>query len=182
MSRIEATQELTDRAQGRALGAACDALGSLGDRRAVPAMTQLINRVIEVGRRTSYPKLRDNLRPGDPDIPGSIVYAAVVRACGQLQDRNALDTILQATHDFDPYVRTQALEALKRIDANGEDQRSRAAAREALNDLRDSVVRVACQLVLQYRDADSTTALRHLIETRPELAATAYDTLRQLGQ
>ncbi len=182
ISRIESTKELRDRAQGRALGAACDALGSLGDRRAVPPMLELIRRVIEIDRRTSYPKLRDNLRPGDSDIPGSVIYAAVVRASGLLQDRNALDTVLRATNDFDPYVRTQALEALKRIDGSGDDYRSRAAARDALSDPRDSVVRVACQLVLQYRDADSSTALRRLIETRPELAATAYDTLRQLGQ
>src|SRR6266516_3091648 len=134
------------------------------------------------GTRASYPKLRDNLQPGDPDIPGSVIYAAVVRACGQLEDRTALESVLQASNDFDPYVRAQSLEALKRIDPKGEDARSRSAAREALNDPRESNVRVACQLVLQYRDSDATSALRHLIETRPDLAATAYDTLRQLGQ
>jgi len=182
IGRIEATKELTDRAQGRALGAACDTLGHLGDRRAVAPMLRLVEHTVEIGRRASYPKLRDNLQPGDPDIPGSVIYAAVVRACGQLEDRTALESVLQASNDFDPYVRAQSLEALKRIDPKGEDARSRSAAREALNDPRESNVRVACQLVLQYRDSDATSALRHLIETRPDLAATAYDTLRQLGQ
>ncbi len=90
--------------------------------------------------------------------------------------------ILRAANDFDPYVRMQALDALKSLDAQGEDFRSRSTAREALNDPRDTVVRTACQLVLQYRDTDAHSNLRRIIETRPELAATAYDTLRQLGQ
>ncbi len=182
INRIESTQELTDRNQARALGAACDTLGRLGDRRAVAPMLQLVTHTVEIERRANYPKLRDNLQPGDPDIPGSVIYAAVVRACGLLEDRNALDSVLRANNDFDPYVRAQALEALKRIDPKGEDARSRNAAREALNDPRESNVRLACQLVLQYRDGDATSALRYLIETRPDLAATAYDTLRQLGQ
>lgn len=182
IGRIDATTELTDRAQARALGAACETLGRLGDRRAVAPMLRLVERTVEVSRRAGYPKLRDNLQPGDSDIPGSMVYASVVRSSGQLEDRTALDTVLQASTDFDPYVRTQALEALKRIDPKGEEARCRSAAREALNDPRESNVRVACQLVLQYHDSDASSALRHLIETRPELAATAYDTLRQLGQ
>jgi HEAT repeat protein len=180
--RIEATQELTDREQGRAIAAACDALGRLGDRRAVLPITQLINRVIDVERRASHPKRRDNLPLGDADIPGSVIYASAVHACGLLGDRNALDMTIRATDDFDPYVRIQALDALKALDPHGEELRSRIAAREALNDPRDSVVRMACQLVLQYHDTDAHSALRRIIESRPELAALAYDTLRQLGQ
>jgi HEAT repeat protein len=182
INRIESTQELTDRNQARALGAACDTLGRLGDRRAVAPMLQLVAHTVEIERRAGYPRLRDNLQPGDPDIAGSVIYAAVVRACGLLDDRSALDSVLRANNDFDPYVRAQALEALKRIDPKGEDARSRNVAREALNDPRESNVRLACQLVLQYHDGDATSALRHLIETRPDMAATAYDTLRQLGQ
>lgn len=180
--RIEATRELTDREQGRAVAAACDALGRLGDRRAVRPITQMVNRVIDVERRASHLKRRDNLPLGDADIPGSVLYASAVHACGLLGDRSALDMTIRATNDFDPYVRIQAFDALRILDASGEDFRSRAAVREALHDPRDSVVRIACQLVLQYRDADAHSALRRIIETRPELAALAYDTLRQLGQ
>ncbi len=182
ITRIENTKELTDREQGRALAATCEALGRLGDRRATLPITQLINRIIDVERRTSYPRRRDNLPMGDADVPGSIIYASAVRACGLLGDRNTLDMILNATRDFDPYVRIQGLDALKTLDSHGEDARSRSVTREALNDPRDSVVRIACQVVLQYRDADANSALRRIIETRPELAALAYDTLRQLGQ
>ncbi|MBV9712476.1 MAG: HEAT repeat domain-containing protein [Ktedonobacteraceae bacterium] len=182
LTRIEATKELTNREQGRAVAAATDALGRLGDRRATLPIIQLVNRVVDVERRTSHPKRRDNLPPGDADIPGSVIYASAVRTCGLLGDRNALDMVLRAANDFDPYVRIQALEALKSLDASGEDFRSRSTAREALNDPRDTVARIACQLVLQYRDADAHPALRRVIETRPELAALAYDTLRQLGQ
>jgi HEAT repeat protein len=182
ITRIESTKELTDREQSRALAAACEALGRLGDSRATLPITQLINRIIDVERRTSYPRRRDNLPLGDADVPGSIIYASAVHACGLLGDRNTLDMVLNATRDFDPYVRIQGLDALKTLDARGEDARSRSAAREALNDPRDTVVRMACQLVLQYRDSDANSALRRIIETRPELAALAYDTLRQLGQ
>ena len=182
ITRIEATKELTDREQGRAVAAACDALGRLGDRRAVLPITQMVNRVIDIGRRSSHPKRRDNLPQGDADIPGSVLYASAIQACGRLADRSALNMILRAAQDFDPYVRIQALEAIKSLDAHGEDFRSRTTAREALNDPRDTVVRTACQLVLQYHDADAHSNLRRIIETRPELAATAYDTLRQLGQ
>ncbi len=68
ITRIEATKELNDREQGRAVAAACDALGRLGDRRAVLPITQLVNRVIDVERRSSHPKRRDNLLSGDIDI------------------------------------------------------------------------------------------------------------------
>jgi HEAT repeat protein len=90
--------------------------------------------------------------------------------------------VLRATHDFDPYVRTQAIEALRRIDPRGEDAISRMTAREALNDLRDTVVRAACQLVIQYHDTEAVSALQQLIQTRSELAPAAYDALRQLGR
>ena len=182
ITRIENTKELTSREQSRALAAACDALGRLGDRRATLPITQLVNRVIDVERRMNHPKRRDNLPLGDADIPGSVIYASAVRACGLLGDRNTLDMILHANRDFDPYVRIQSIDALKTLDAHGEDARSRSAARESLDDPRDTIVRMACQLVLQYRDADANSALRRIIETRPELAALAYDTLRQLGQ
>jgi HEAT repeat protein len=122
------------------------------------------------------------LPAGDADIPGSIVYAAVMRAFGQLNDRSTLDFIFRAAGDFDPYVRTQTFEALRRLDPLGEDMRSRIAVREALNDPRDSVVRIACQLAAQYHDGDTVPALRHLAETRPEFTASVYDALRQLDQ
>ena len=73
MNRIESTQELTDRNQARALGAACDTLGRLGDRRAVAPMLQLVAHTVEIERRAGYTKLRDNLQPGDPDISGSVI-------------------------------------------------------------------------------------------------------------
>jgi uncharacterized protein (DUF58 family) len=87
---------------------------------------------------------------------------------------------LQATNDFDPYVRTQAIEALKSIDPRGEDARSRVVARNMLNDPRDTVVRVACQLTAQYRDVEAIPLLQRLAETRPEFMPSAQDALRQL--
>src|SRR5690348_14146760 len=130
----------------------CDTLVQFGDQRVVRSLLQLISRVIPVNARANRARRRDNLPASDPDIPASIVYAAAIRTFAQLNDRSALDVVLQATHDFDPYVRTSALEALKSLDPRGEDQRSRMVAREMLNDPRDTVVRVACQLTAQYRD------------------------------
>ena len=79
-------------------------------------------------------------------------------------------------------MRSQALDAIRRLDPRGEDLHSRIAAREALNDPRESIVRSASQLVVQYRDNDAVSALRQLIQTRSELAYLAQDALRQLGQ
>lgn len=181
-ARLDATTRIADREQALQLGSICETLGILGDRRVVGSMQQFIGRVVNIGSRTARPKRRDNLSAGDADIPGSIVFAAVMRAFGQLNDRSTLDFIIRATGDFDPYVRTQAFEALRRLDPLGEDMRSRIAVREALNDPRDSVVRIACQLAAQYRDVDAAPALRRLAETRPEFTASVYDALRQLGQ
>src|SRR5579875_158127 len=180
ISRINATQQLDSRKQALATGAMCDTLGLSGDRRAVQPMLQLVQRVVDVERRASLPRRRDNLPPGDADIPGSIVYAAVVRSCGQLGDPAALEIVLRAAGDFDPYVRTQALEAIKRLDPAGNDPRSRAAVREALNDPYDALVRAACQQVVQYRDGEAIPALERTAETRPELTVAAYDALRQI--
>jgi HEAT repeat protein len=182
VARIEAIKELGTREHSLYIGTVCDALGRLGDRRAVPALFQLVDRLIDVNRRAELAKRRDNLPTGDADIPGSIVYAAVIRAYGQLGERNTLESVLRAVHDFDPYVRTQAIEALKRIDPVGEDVRSRMAVRGALNDPRDTIVRSACQLLARYRDFDAIPALQHLLETRPDLAPAAYDALKQRGQ
>src|SRR5581483_6643328 len=181
IARIETTNELRDRTHALTLGAICDTLGQLGDRRALIPLLQLVSRTVDVSRRAAQPKRRNNLPPGDPDIPGSIVYAAVIRASGQLGDLSALNSILLAVNDLDPYVRTQALEAIKRLDPHGDDVRSRIAVREALNDPRDSVVRTASQIVVQYHDLDAVSTLHHLNETRPELAQVASDTLRKLG-
>jgi len=51
-----------------------------------------------------------------------------------------------------------------------------------LNDPRDATARLACQLVTQYRDTNAISSLQRITQTRPELAAAAYDALRQLGQ
>lgn len=182
IERLESTRNLANREQALYVGAICDTLGRLGDQRAVSPMLQLVQRTVAVSRRSALDKRRDNLPAGDPAIPESIVYAAVIRACGLLGDGSTLDNVLLATNDFDPYVRMQALDALKRIDLAREDARSRMAIREALNDPRDSIVRTACQLVIQYHNTDAIPTLRHLIESRPELAPAAYDALRQLGQ
>lgn len=182
LRRIEATRDITNREQALSLGAVCDTAGRLGDRRAVAPMQQLVYRVVPLSKRSGQPKRRDNLLPGDPDIPGSIVYGAVVRSCGLLGDRSSLDLVLQAVSDFDPYVRTQAIEALKHIEGAKDDARSRIAVREALNDPRDTVVRTACQLSVQFHDTDAAPLLRNLVQARPELAPAAYDALRQLGQ
>ncbi len=182
LKQLEQTRAVQSREQALYLGSICDALGRLGDLRAIPPLMQLLARVVPTSRRISIDKQRDNLPTGDPNIPASIIYGAVIRAFGQLGDTNTLDIVLRATHDFDPYVRTQAVEALKRVDSRGEDAISRMTAREALNDPRDTVVRAACQLIIQYHDTEAVAALQQLIQTRPELAPAAYDALRQLGR
>ncbi len=182
IKRIETVRTLRDRAQALMVGALCDALGQLDDRRTVAPMFQLVNRTVDVGKRTSVPRRRENLPSGHADIPGSIVYAAVVRATGYLGESSALDDILRASNDFDPYVRAQALEALKRLDPTGGDARSRVAARESLSDPRDSVIRVACQLIVQYHDLDAIPFLQNLMEARPDLSYLAQDALHQIRQ
>jgi hypothetical protein len=178
---IEATTVITSREQALQIGYMCDSLGRLGDRRAFQPLLQLASRCVNTTERTARSKSRDNLLPGDAEIPSSIVYAAVIRALGQLNDRTALDFIIRSANDFDPYVRTEVLEALKRLDPTGSDMRSQQVAREALNDPRDSVVRLACQLVAQFRDTSAVPTLQRLTQTRPEVAAAAYDVLQQFG-
>jgi HEAT repeat protein len=178
---IEATTVITSREQALQIGYMCDSLGRLGDRRAFQPLLQLASRCVNITERTARTKSRDNLLPGDAEIPSSIVYAVVIRALGQLNDRTALDFIIRSANDFDPYVRIEVLEALKRLDPAGSDMRSQQTAREALNDPRDSVVRLACQLVAQFRDTSAVPTLQRLTQTRPEVAAAAYDVLQQFG-
>ncbi len=182
IARLDATTRIADREQALQLASICETLGQLGDQRASGSMQQCIGRLVNVGVRNARTRRRDNLPVGDADIPGSIVYAAVIRAFGQLNDRSTLNIVLPATNDFDPYVRTSAFETLRRLDPLGEDTDSRVAIREALNDPRESIVRLACQLAAQYRDAEAVPALRYLAQTRPEFTASVQDALRQLGQ
>ena len=69
---------------------------------------------------------------------------------------------------------------MKSVDPGGEDERTRGVVREALHDPRDTVVRVACQLISLYHDVESITALQMLAESRPEFAASAQETIKQL--
>jgi len=181
LTRLDTTQELVTREQALTLASVCDTLARLGDQRSVLAMLNLLYRVVDINRRMQLPRQRDNLTSGDAEIPGSILYAAVLRAIGQFGDKGALENVLHATHDFDPYVRTQAINALKSIDPRGDDMRSRETARAALNDLRDTVVRAASQLTVQYHDRDAIPTLRNLVGTHNNLSPIAYDALRQLG-
>lgn len=180
IARLDATTQLADREHAIRLGQICDMVVQLGDHRAIGSIRELVKRTVNVDARAARGKRRDNLPVGDADIPASIVYGAAIRTFAQFGDRSTLDFILRAANDFDPYVRTQALEALKSIDSQGEDAGTRMVVREALNDPRDTVVRVACQLISQYHDIESVTSLRILAETRPEFAAAVQETLRQL--
>lgn len=183
VARLAGVKELSTRERALYIGTVCDALGRLGDLRAVPPLLQLLeDHGINITGRAGLTKRRDNLPIEDADIPGSIIYAAVIRACGQLGERSTLESVLRALHDLDPYVRTQAIEALKRIDPVGEDVRSRMAGRDALNDPRDTIVRSACQLISQYRDFDAIPPLHHILETQPNVALAAHEALRQMGQ
>ncbi|HZO74655.1 MAG TPA: hypothetical protein VFB60_20790 [Ktedonobacteraceae bacterium] len=121
LAQIEKVQEVTARDQALLLGAKCQTLGLLGDRRAVAPLLQLLQRTVNVERRSSLPRRDAPLPTGDPDIPGSIVYTAIIRACGQLGDRSALASVMQATKDTDPYVRSRATEAARLLNPTGEE-------------------------------------------------------------
>lgn len=182
LAYLESLRMLSGRVQALALEAICNTLTILGERRAVGPMQALVGRIIDVERRMSHPRRREHLPLTDGDVPGSIVYAAVIRACGQLGSRETtVDTLQRASRDFDPYIRTQALQALKLLDPRGEDVRSHTISRDLLSDPNDTIVRLACQLVAQYRDTEAAPLLQRLAETRPELVTAAYDALRQLG-
>jgi hypothetical protein len=181
VEHVEATTSLPDREQAIQLGQVLDTLGRLGGRRAIPPITQLIARIINSGERAGRPTRQDNLANGDPDIPGSILLASALRAFRHLQERSTLDVVLRAVHDFDPYVRSKAYEALKNIDPKGDDVRSQLAVREALNDPNDAVVGIAMQLVVQYHDINAISALQMIEQTRQALAARAIQTQREVG-
>lgn len=180
IERLETTKTLKDRAHALTIGALCDTLGRIGDRRAAAPMFQLLTRMVDIDRRKHLPKRGDTLPQGDPNIPGSIVYAAVVHASGQIGDPGVIQGVWDATKDVDPYVRTQGLEALKLLDPSGERPQSKAIAREALYDPRASVVRAASSLVRQYKDLDAVPILQQVADSRSDLTYELQDILRQL--
>jgi HEAT repeat protein len=180
ITRLNTMTAIKSRTQALTIGAMCETLGQLGELQALSSLQQLVDRTIHVPSRMYQSKLKDNLPAGDPEIPASIVYAAVIRAYGLLGDRTALERIVLATQDFDPYVRNQALDTMRRLDPHGEDIHSRTTIREMLHDPCELVVRSASQLLVQYRDKEAIPALRQLIEARPELAYIGQDALRQL--
>jgi HEAT repeat protein len=180
LAQLELTTQIEDRNHALRIGQMCDTLIQLGDRRAVATMFQLAQRLVPVQPRAARARRSDNLPTGAPEIPASIVYGAALRTFAQFRDRGTLDLVLRAAGDFDPYVRTQALEALKNVDPQGEDPRSRSVARDLLNDPRDTVVRAACQIVAQYRDVEAIPLLSRLEETHPEYSSNVQDALRLL--
>lgn len=182
LSYLESVRMLSGRSQALALESVCDTLVTLGERQAIGPMQTMVNRLIDAERRASHPKRRDNLPLGDGDVPGSIVYAAVIRSLGKLGDLTVLGTVQAASRDFDPYVRAQTLTALKQLDPHGEIALSHIISRGLLTDPNDNVARSACHLTGQYHDPEATATLHYLVETRPTLSAAAYDALRLIGQ
>jgi len=180
IQRLNSTMHIADRNQASLIGQICDALVQLQDTQAIVPIRELVKRTIPVDSRATRDKRRDNLTNGDEEIPGSIVYGAAIRTFAQFGERNTLDFILKAASDFDPYIRSQALEALKSIDPQGEGESTRIIVREALHDPRDTVVRIACQLISLYHDVESITALQMLAESRLEFAVSAQETIKQL--
>ena len=180
IQRLDTTMHIADRDQASLIGQICDALVQLQATHAIVPVRELVKRTVPVDSRAARDKRRDNLTNGDEDIPGSIVYGAAIRTFAQFGERNTIDFILKAANDFDPYIRSQALEALKSIDPQGAGENTRIVVREALHDPRDTVVRIACQLISLYHDVESITALQMLAETRPEFAASAQETIKQL--
>ncbi|GCF07788.1 HEAT repeat domain-containing protein [Dictyobacter arantiisoli] len=181
IQRIETIQNIENRAQALTIGALCDTLGRSGEQRAATPLYQLLMRTVDVARRNQHPKRKDNLPAGDANIPGSIVYAAIIHACGLIGDRTIMHGVWDATQDLDPYVRTQALEALRQLDPEGSLPQSKHAARNALNDPRETIVRLALQLILQYADMEAISTMEQSAEEHPELASTINDTIRQLS-
>jgi HEAT repeat protein len=109
MQRLESTSRVTSLEEATLLSHICNTLGLLGDRQAVTVLIQFAHRVVDIGRRTNSAKRRENLAVGDPDIPGSVVLAAVIRAQAKLGDRSSISFIAHAVSDLDPYVRVKAL-------------------------------------------------------------------------
>ncbi|HTI15505.1 MAG TPA: HEAT repeat domain-containing protein [Dictyobacter sp.] len=180
LTRIETTTTITDRSHALMIDTLCNILGKLDDQRAASALFQMANRTLNIPQRTSQGKQSNNLAQGDANIPGSIVYAAVIRTGGILGDTAILQNVIQASHDLDPYVRTQAVEAVKRLDASGNNPQSRQLVHEALHDPNDKVVRAACQTAIQYKDNDAIPYLEQLTTRRPELSYLAQDALQRI--
>jgi HEAT repeat protein len=182
ISYLDSVRMLSGTQQALAIEAMCYTLVRLDNKQALPYIQHALEHTVDTKRRASHPKQRDYLPAGDGDIPGSIVYAAAIRAYGQFGDRETLSTIQGASTDLDPYVRSQALSALRQLDPQGEDMRSRFIARDLLNDPNDAIAASACQLVARYHDGDAVSSLRYLADTRAALAGAAREALRQLGQ
>ena len=182
LSYLESVRMLSGTQQALAIEAMCDTLVRLDHKQALPYIQSALEHTVDTKRRASHPKQRDYLSAGDGDIPGSIVYAAAIRTYGHFGARETLGTIQAASTDLDPYVRSQALSALKHLDPQGEDMRSRFIARDLLNDPNDAIAASACQLVARYHDGEAAPSLRDLAETRAALAGAAREALRQLDQ
>lgn len=165
LEHIEAVTNLSSYQQAIQVERLCELLEKMGDRRAAPALLRLVLRTIHVDERLIQAKRACNLTLNDTEAAGSIVYAAVMRVLQALQERDTLDFMLCAAHDFDPYVRGEALRALKRLDAQGNDARSRTLVREALHDPSQVVVQIAHELTRQY---GASGAMQHLYDgTKP---------------
>lgn len=182
VSYLDSVSMLGSDKQAFAIEAMCDTLVRLGNRQVLPHIQHALEHTVDTRRRASHPKQRNHLSAGDGDIPGSIVYAAAIRAYGHLGDREGLSIIQGASTDLDPYVRAQALSALKQLDPQGEDMRSRFIARDLLNDPNDAIAASACQLAARYHDEEAIETLKRLADTRPALAGAAREALRRLSQ
>lgn len=155
MNRLEATSRIANVDHARLLSLICSTLGHMGDVRAVPVLLQFANRTLDREVRAHRTKRREPLEEGNADFPGSIVYAAVVRACTRLGDRSALNFIAHAANDLDSVVRTQALEGLRSLDPQGNEAISRVTMREALSDPSEKVVQSATQMARQYHETEN---------------------------
>jgi hypothetical protein len=185
IARLNTINTLKDRTQAYTISTICEALckddsNITTDRQheIEQALKALLKRIIDIPTRQLPTK--NSEPPADEQVPGSIVYIAILRTLAQLHAPASLPIILNATTDLDHYVRATAIEAIRMLDPNGKEPHSRTAVRAALQDPSEIVVHAASQAIISFQDKEAIALLQNLEAQSSDLKQMIQETLRSL--
>jgi HEAT repeat protein len=87
-----------------------DCLAALGDSSAAPVIAELIEKTVEIERRSALPF--EKYPVPEPDRAAAELYWSALKALGALPDRSSLNILRRAVNDHAPDIREQALMSL----------------------------------------------------------------------
>jgi HEAT repeat protein len=160
-----------------------DALGQIGDDRGAEPLLKLVRMLVSMPRRTGLPLSKQPVADDYPDKAKA--YWHVLKALGEINTVHSVDYLIEATSDYAPDKREQALNSVLAILQNHPDKQLNKRVREvvatALNDPAPQIRSAALHGVALLEASDLVSEVLKMTESAEvSVSRKAFETLAKL--